>query len=284
VVPQRTIPALSPDGSRVALLEDGTLAVYDLASEELVTAIRLPTPFQKATVLFFEHDRLRLIARRGGDDASMTLIAEVDLVKNEVEETGRIESADNRRWIAIDSNAERMIFSAHADRSSVTRRSLRDARDGALIREFDDGGLPRFLADGRLVSLVDGPSGKARLVVESFDGTTMLEHSLGHADWESLGGEALPGRVVVGRLENLEERFEGRRYDLVDVDSGEIHPIAPGLRNAHPGFQRVWGGGGMVLWYIDSPESNRVFTDRSGAIVRWDPETGELVHIVGGAD
>jgi hypothetical protein len=40
----------------------------------------------------------------------------------------------------------------------------------------------------------------------------------------------------------------------------------------------------MVLWYIDSPESNRVFTDRSGAIVRWDPETGELVHIVGGAD
>ncbi len=282
VVPQRTVPALSPDGSRVALLEDGTLSVYDLAAEELVTAIRLSAPFQKATILFYEHDRLRLFARPGGDEAWMTLIAEIDLEKNEVEETGRIEGSDIRRWMTIDSSAALMVFSVHDNRTGVSERSLRDARDGSLIRELDHRGSLRFLEDGRLVSLTGRNTAETLLLVESADGLTRTEHVLGEADWEGLGGEALPGQVVVGRLENLDERFEGRRYDLVDVDSGAIRPIAAGLRRAHPGYQWVWGGGGMVFWCIDPPASSRIFTDRTGAVVRWDPETGELVHVVGG--
>ena len=40
----------------------------------------------------------------------------------------------------------------------------------------------------------------------------------------------------------------------------------------------------MVLWYVDSPESNRVYTNRNGAVVRGEPEMGELVHIVDGAE
>lgn len=282
VVPQRTIPTLSPDGSRVALIEDGTLSVYDLASEQLVVVIRLPAPFRKATVLFHEHDRLRLFARPGGDEAVMTLIAEVDLELKTLDETGRIQGAGDSLWMAVDSSAGRMVVNIREDRTSVTRRSLVDARDGSLIRELNHRGSLRFLEDGRLASLIDAPADGTRLLVESTDGLTRTEHFLGEADWEGLGGEALPGQVVVGRLMNLDERLEGRRYDLVDVESGAIRPIAAGLRRAHPGYQWVWGGGGTLFWYIDSPESNRIFTDRSGAVVRWDPETGDLVHVIGG--
>jgi len=283
VIPSRTIPALSPDGSRVAILEEGTLSVHDLVSEQLMAAIRLPVSFRKATVLFFEHDRLRLFARSGEDESSMMLIAEVDLEKRAVEETGRIEGVQRSRWMALNRRAQLMMLSVRDDNLSVTRRSLRNARDGSLIRELHHRGSVRFLEDGRTVVLTDAPGDGAQLLVESADGSTKITHSLGEADWEGLGGEALPGQIVVGRLPNLDERTQGRRYDLVDVDSGEIRPISTGLRKVHPGFQWVWGGGGMVFWYVDSPESNRIFTDRAGAIVRWDPETGELLHIVGGA-
>ena len=284
VVPAGTIPALSPDGSRVAILEEGTLSVHDLASEELVAALRLPASFRKATVLFFELDRLRLFARTGEDDSSMILIAEVDLEKRAVEETGRIEGVQRAGWMALSRNAERMILSVREDRTSVPRRSLHDAKDGSLIRELDYRGSLRFLRDGRLAALIEVPDGGTQLLVESADGLIKTTHPLGEADWEGLGGEALPGQVTVGRLQDLDERFQGRRYDLVDVDSGETRPIAAGLRKAHPGFQWVWGGGGMVFWYVDSPESNRIFTDRHGAVVRWNPATGSLEHIVGGSE
>lgn len=283
VVPSRTIPALSPDGSRVAILEEGTLSVHDLGSEQLVAVIRLPVSFRKATVLFFEHDRLRLFARSGEDELSMILIAEVDLEKRTVEETGRIEGVQRSRWMALDRSAERMILSVRDDGLSVTPRSLRNARDGSLIRELHDRGSVRFLEDGRLVTLTEAPGDGALLLVEAADGSTKITHSLGEVDWEGLGGEALPGQVVFGRLSNLDERTQGRRFDLVDVDSGEIRSISTGLRKVHPGFQWVWGGGGMVFWYVDSPEANRVFTDHAGAIVRWDPKTGDLEHIIGGS-
>jgi len=283
VFPSRTIPALSPDGSQVAILEKGTLSVHDLRSEQLVAAIRLPVSFRKATVLFFEHDRLRLFARSGEDELSTILIAEVDLEKRTVEETGCIEGVQRSRWMALNRNAERMILSVRDDGLSVTPRSLRNARNGSLIRELHDPGSVRFLEDGRVVTLTESPGDGALLLVEAADGLTKITHPLGEADWEGLGGEALPGQVVVGRLPDLAERTQGHRYDLVDVDSGEIRPISIGLRKVHPGFQWVWGGGGMVVWYVDAPESNRIFTDRTGAIVRWDPEKGELEHIVGGS-
>ncbi len=214
----------------------------------------------------------------------MTLIAEVDLELKKLDETGRIKGPGDPPWMSVDSSATHMIFCVSEDRAPASRCSVHDARDGALIRELDHGGPMRFLEDGRLVSLTGTPTTETRLLVESADGATRIEHPLGDADWESLGGEAFPGQVVVGRLEDLEERFQGRRYDLVDVDTGEIRPIAAGLRRAHRGFQWIWGGGGVVHWYVDSPESNRIFTDRTGAVVRWDPETGDLVHIVGGTE
>jgi hypothetical protein len=282
VVPKWTLPALSPDGSRVALLEDGTLSVYDLASEELVTAVRLPAPYRKATLLFFERDRLRLFARPGGDEALITLIAEVNLESGKFFETGRIESGADARWMAIDSGAARMIFCVREDRAPVSRCALRDARDGSLIREFDHNGPPRFLDDGRLVFLIDDPVEGTRLLVESADGETRIERALANAAWEDLGGEALAGRVVVGHLDDLDKRTHGRRYDLIAVDGGETRPMGDGLRRAHRGFQWIRGGGGLIRWNVDSPESNRMFTDRTGAVVRWDPETGDLVHIIGG--
>jgi hypothetical protein len=39
-----------------------------------------------------------------------------------------------------------------------------------------------------------------------------------------------------------------------------------------------------LIWHRDQPAVSRLFIDQSGALVRWDPETGELIHVVGGRD
>ncbi len=206
----------------------------------------------------------------------ITLIAEVDLESGKLfKKQGRIrDPGADARWMAIDSGAAaRMIFCVREDRAPVSRCTLRDARDGSLIREFDHNGPPRFLDDGRLVFLIDDPVEGTRLLVESADGETRIERALANAAWEDLGGEALAGRVVVGHLDDLDKRTHGRRYDLIAVDGGETRPMGDGLRRAHRGFQWIRGGGGLIRWNVDSPESNRMFTDRTGAVVRWDPET-----------
>lgn len=282
VVPHRTVPAISPDGSRIALLEGGTLSVYDLASEQLVTAAHLPTTYQSATVLFFERDRLRLLAQSRGDEASTARIAEFDLGTQGFEETGRVEGAGKWSWVALNANADRMVVSDHEDGTPGGRLSLRDARDGSLIRRLHGRGPLHFLRDGRLAFLTGDQKDARQLVVESVDGLTRTEYPVGDAVWLELGGEALPGQLVVGSLRSLDERLQGRSYQLVDVDSGAILPIGDGFRRNHQGSRWVWGNGGAILWYVDRPASNRIFTDHTGAVVRWDPATGELVDIVGG--
>jgi len=38
------------------------------------------------------------------------------------------------------------------------------------------------------------------------------------------------------------------------------------------------------FWHSSQPAASRLFIDRSGALVRWDPESGELIHVIGGTD
>ena len=97
-----------------------------------------------------------------------------------------------------------------------------------------------------------------------------------------LGGEALPGELMVLRLVNPAVRSEGRRADLIDLETGRWRPVATGVRRSWSGFQWKSGALGSSFWYVDQPAAARLLTDRAGALVRWDPDTGELIHIVGG--
>jgi hypothetical protein len=281
VVPPGTLTAVSADGSLVAFVEGGILSVHELASESLAAAARLPSSYEHSTMIFLGNERLRFYSRPGGVATTTIRIAEYDVGEGRFDETGRIEEVVGGAWMALDAEGEHLVLGVQGEEGASRKRFLHNAVNGTRIRELDSRTFPRLLSNGRLVSMV-GENGMTRLLVESMDGETRIEHPLAQADWEGLGGEALPGQVLVGRLEALEDRGDGRAYHLVDVESGETSPVAMGLRRVHSAHQWVSGRASSVFWYVNSPEANRIFTDRTGAVVRWEPDTGAMVHIVGG--
>ena len=112
---------------------------------------------------------------------------------------------------------------------------------------------------------------------------------MGHAEYDlgagvdaTLGGEALPGELMVFRIVDPTVPSEGRRADLIDLETGSWRPVATGVERGRGGFRLKSGAIGTSFWYVNQPAANRLFIDPTGALVRWDPDTGELVHIVGG--
>ncbi len=282
VVSGWSAPSLSPDGSRVAILDAALLSVYDLESERLLTTLSIPENLRNATVFFGEDSRLSLFARHDRVDDDPLHIAEAELETGKVVELGRIESVPARSWIAVDADATYVVVASTNAEDAATHRRLYDGRTGELIREIDLADSLRFLADGRIVALSKAENGHELLVAESADGVVRVERDLGVAPDLEIYGEAIAGSLVVSRLEDPEDRKLGRIMELIDIETGRKRHIAERLRRGFFGAEIVWGPGVTAFWYRKTPEAGRFFEDCTGAIVRWDPETGDLEHIVGG--
>jgi hypothetical protein len=98
-----------------------------------------------------------------------------------------------------------------------------------------------------------------------------------------VNGEVVPNGVVVSHLVDPSDRTRGIRLALVDVDTGEMRNIGSHLRSLLRWFPWHTGIDMGFFWPCYQPAVCRLFIDQSGALVRWDPETGEMVHIVGGS-
>ena len=282
VVSSHTGLSLSASGSHLAILDDGTLAVYETGDEKLVKAIRLEDGLQRAAVVFTSVQSLRLFGRESEEAGIPLRIAEVDLTTGEVAVMGEIRGVGAHQWFAVDSSLEYLIVSTKSPDDLASKRSLYDAEDGALMRTLEAHGFPRFLADGRLafVSRADEP---LRLTVETIDGEERVTHEIVDAAEPTISGEAVEGHVVLSRLEVPDDRTRGRRVELLNLESGERAMIGSRLRRAFPWIP--WQPGQLrgFFWYNRQPEASRLFFDRTGAVVRWDAEAGELVHVVGGS-
>jgi hypothetical protein len=282
VVSGWSAPSLSPDGSRVAILDAALLSVYDLESERLLKVISIPENLREATVFFRDDSRLSLFARHDRVDDEPVHIAEADLETGKVAELGRVEGVPARSWIAVDADATHLVVVSTNAEDAATHRRLYDARTGELIREIDLAGSLRFLVDGRIVALSKAENGHELLVAESADGVVRVERDLGVAPGLEIYGEATAGSLVVSRLEDPEDRELGRIMELIDIETGQKRHMAERLRRGYFGAQIVWGPGVTAFWYRNTPEAGRLFEDQTGAVVRWNPETGDLEHIVGG--
>ncbi len=281
VVSGRATPHVSPDGSRVAILEEALLSVYELESERLLTSIPVPETLRNGIVFFVEENRLLIFARRDRTDDFPLRIARVDLELRTITEIGRIDLTSETTRIAVDAEVRHFVLWMEDGEGGTTRR-LYDARSGELIRELEVEGTVRFLADGRMYSIPRSGDDRRRLVVESVDGSSRVEHDLGVVPWLWCYGEAVSGGLVISRLDDLEDREQGRTVELIDIDTGKVRQIADVLRRGFSAARYLWGKGTSVTWHVETGTAGRIFEDRTGAVVRWDPETGELIHVVGG--
>jgi len=283
VAPEAAL-ALSADGTRLAILEEGTVSVYELGEERLVKAIRLPEDLQRVAVVFDGPNTLRLFARFDVDDAQSVLIAEIDTATGELARIGMTPGLDEISWFAVDAALEQMVVSTRSEGDLVSERSMYDAKSGALVRNLDVAGFPRFLQDGRLVLTSENDDGSITLVVEPIEGEGRIVHTMRAADGSRVHGEAVPNGVVVSHLVDPSDRPQGIRLALFDVDTGDMRNIGSHMRRTVRWFPWQTGNDMGFFWHRDKPAVSRLFIDQSGALVRWDPETGEMVHVVGGVD
>ena len=273
---------LSVDGSRLAILEEGTVSIYELGEERLVKAIRLPENFERVAVVFASSDILRLFARSETDASQSVFISEINVATGELFRTGEISGFGEVVWFSVDAALEHMVVSTRRGDDLTTERRLHDARSGVSIRHLDVAGFPRFLQDGRLVLTSENDDGSLALVVEPIDGEGRIVHRMGAAFGSRVSGEAVPNGLIVSHLIDPADRTQGIRIALFDVDTGQVRNIASHLRSGLRWFP--WQNGLKMgfFWPCYQPAVFRLYIDQRGALVRWDPESGEMVHIVGG--
>jgi hypothetical protein len=282
VVATDALLALSAAGNRLAILEEETLSIYELEDEHLLTAVRLPEGFDRVTPLFHSEEALRLFVRVGHGDGQSLLIVNVVVSTGEIIPTGKIKGLGDKSLFMVDGGLKHIVVWTRSEEGLASERRICDATNGTVIRKLTTSGLPRFLHDGRLVILTVGDDRSTSLVVQSADGGERIVHSISAAGEPRLSGEAVANGVVISRLENPEERSEGLRIDLVDVDTGEVRNIGRHLRRGVSWLPWQRGSAGAVCWFRDRPATSRLFLDQAGALMRWNPETGGLAHVVGG--
>ena len=284
IVPFEASLTLAADGSRLAILEEGTVSVYELAEERLLKAIRLPEGFERVAAVFVSSNTMRLFAvGEIGGDRSLR-IAEIDVVSGGLAATGEIPVVEDNDsfWFSVDADLEHLVVSTRPERSLIWKRAVYDAKNGGFLRELDVAGFPKFLQDGRMMFASEADDGSILLTVETVDGESRLVHTVRAAFGSRIIGEAVPNRVVVSHLVDPHDRTQGIRLALFDVDTGEARNIGSHLRSQARWFPWQSGINIGFFWYCNLPAVSRLFIDQSGALVKWDPEAGEMVHVVGG--
>jgi hypothetical protein len=135
-----------------------------------------------------------------------------------------------------------------------------------------------------MVLTSESDDGSITLVVESVEGEGRIIHTLRAAFGSMVLGEAVPNGVIVSHLVDPSDRTQGIRLALFDVDTGEMRNVGSHLRSRVRWFP--WKSGVLMgfFWHCNQPAVSRLFIDQSGALVRWDLESGEMVHVVGGQD
>jgi hypothetical protein len=274
---------LSADGTRFAVFDNGTLSVFEADGERLVTAVKLPEDLRQATVFFPSNDTLRIFFRRETGDEFSLGIAAVDAATGKINRTGQIENLAGDSLIAVDAGLKNLVTWSRPQVGRAPIRCVYDASSGGLVRLLEDVGFPRFLQDGRVL-LSSWNRGEAlTLTAEPIEAGDQVTHTVDDAAYINLHGEVVPNGIAFSQLEDPSDRTEGRRVDVLDVNTGELDHIAQHLRRGLPWFPWQRGDAGTIVWYRNQMEASRFFIDRSGALVRWDPETGDLVHVVGGS-
>lgn len=260
-----SIMALSADGSRLATVEEGALSIYDLESERNLASLRIPAnDRERMQGLFVANGRFRMYRtqKTGRID-----ILELEVASRAGRHLGTIEGLEGLRFFAVGPAGDRLVTLEEADR----RVRLFDGHGGTLLatlaQEPAESRWPEFLSDGRIV-LTERLSRGPRLRVFRPNGEEEATIALPPGRYTVLGAETAPGQLVVGIGD---EAFHYASW-LADIDGRTIRGVAEDLRPVSSLFDLPAVGS----------EATRLFYGPGGALVRFDPLTGQRRVLLGG--
>jgi len=270
-----TYKYLSPNGSRLAILDQGVLSVYDLDDERLLTAVRLPEEFEEARPFFVDESTMRF-HHRSGEPGDWTIsIAEIEASTGTVEHTGSFPVGFERFSIAWNADLSYLAVTDYRYGDSSRIGNIFDARTGEFIRPIAD--FAAFLHDGRVLMIArDGYKAKS-IVVEEPTGGNRVEHDLAEVLNLSIIGEGRSGYLLLAYSSNFSTGYISDGVDALNLETGATENIGEGLR-PDGGYNWADGRG----WYRREPAGHRLFWKDPLTLVRWDPDRGELVPVVVG--
>jgi hypothetical protein len=269
--------ALSEDGRRVALIEGDLLSVYEVDTGRMLASVRVdlgPGKVGRREMRFVSPDRVRLYTF-----VPRLEIRELDLAGKRLELTGTLDLGMDFPTLQIFPDDRLFVHDVRAH----GRALLVDGRTGAIVQSYETpgGGAAKFrrLMDGRVVAIdAAGPGRSIRILTTN--GAQTSSALFAEQGWTALGGEVVPGKLVVaaGPPATGTPDPSGWKVFLVDADRGEVKETARGL------LPIVSDRAGWLM--LDSTRAGqpatRLFHGR-GTLVFHDPLTGETKVLAGRA-
>jgi hypothetical protein len=265
---------LSEDGSRLAIEDDGVLSIYDLDSERLLTAVRLPEELHDARGgIFVDASTIRFYARSGKPGDWTMSITEVNADSGAIDHTGSFDVDSKHFWSALD--AELQYLAATSWRVSGSSRvgNIFDARTGEWIRPVAD--FAAFLHDGRVLRVIREGRNEKSVVVEHPTGENSVVRDLPDVRDYLIFGEGLPGHLLLAHVAEVTTDREIFQVDLFNLETGATESVGKGLSPV-AFFDWAYGSG----WYRRKPIGQRLFRKDQHTLVRWHPDSGELVPVI----
>jgi hypothetical protein len=279
--------AVSPDGARVAILEDRTVAVYRIDPPEQVMAAHIDGEFDPFQLRFDDSNSVRVLASASWKG-----------------------SAEDHRWrlFFLDIEARRLVESAAFDTpwrwgsrtvegrygDNLDRIERNDGRH-FVIRNPESGEVAADLGlafhwfglwirrDGRIVVVRDRDDDH-HIGVYSPGGSLIDRIELPAADEIHHGGEVEPDRFLVGLVTwegELPHRTSRLETCLVDLTTGRAETILAGYA---PVLGRWgWWGGFPGAW-DPGAVAGRLVHGEDGSLRLWDPETNKLRQLIPAPD
>ncbi len=274
--------ALSPSGRELAILDDNSLAAYDISdpsNPKQLAAIRVES--DSRSFAFVGEDRVRLFphvfnsANRKDIAAPGLEIEEFSLPSKKSSVSGRFER-EKLPYLRMSADGRYLVGTLDI------LLTLHDGRTGALLATLSkdlEAPKMRFLSGGRMV--VAGIAGaSARLLFFEGEKAPARAIELGPAASVVLGGEIAPGRVAVALnpFRGNDERAR-KAWKLAVVDmSAEM--VISSLEGLVPADRFSWWSAPLPPAEAGSAAST-LFLDANGRLVRLDPATGAQTVLLG---
>jgi hypothetical protein len=272
--------AMSPNGSRLAVMEEKTISVFDVPSGRLLASAETDSARHYLRTVFLSEQKLRIyrmgpLGAIAAGDAERALgsigILDFEIDARRLNETASIENVPRPFSIGFNDLGERLIV-----RQRGGEVSLFDASTGRLIAPLGirDMGTRAFLSDGRPI-LSESAGGKGRVHVFSKEGREERVFDVGRAGLIRLGGEPVAGQITLAIGPAAETRGASDAF-LLDVDSGALRKLGA----------RLFPIAALMRWRLPQPEpgseATRLFARADGSVVRLDPGTGALKTLLPG--
>ncbi len=280
--------AISEAGDRIAIMDEPTLAVYDVQRGRLLASRPIPAGYYLYTPVFETRNTVAVyvLDRWWRDEESQRPLEEgvyeLDVEDGTFSQVGPFEGSVWLYQLQIDRQRSRALVPTKTDEDSPWVWSLIEwptHRAVCQMGERESSPEMRMLSDGR-IAYVREVDGHIELTITDTEGRPTAVFDLGRGTRAVIGGEPEPGFLAVGLVSGIGP-FKALAADtsmrLVDLETGHVREIG---RRLLP--RSVWGAL-PPLSSVAAPGSaiTRCFRGRWGELVVWDPATDELVTVVG---